>query len=148
MNRAWAGFTLDDYFYVSSVAMGQTDGTLEADLQNEHLPDGGYAMGTLSGEGDVMRRQSPANPADNSLQGGGFFHPCPPEIPETADAVQGKRKGRELHFGQRVQNRFRIGVITDKSQRQVHIGFRGEVSPDSAVKHFVLDLPQGVPDLR
>ena len=55
MNRAWAGFTLDDYFYVSSVAMGQTEGTLEADLQNEHLPDGGYAMGTLSGEGDVMR---------------------------------------------------------------------------------------------
>lgn len=55
MNRSWAGFTLDDYFYVCSVAMGKKEGTLEADLENEHLPEGGYAMGTLTGDSGVLK---------------------------------------------------------------------------------------------
>ena len=55
MNRSWAGFTLDDYFYVCSVAMGRAEGSLEADLENEHLPEGGYAMGTLTGDSGVLK---------------------------------------------------------------------------------------------
>ena len=55
MNRSWAGFTLDDYFYVCSVAMGQKEAPLEADLENEYLPEGGYAMGSLAGDGGVLR---------------------------------------------------------------------------------------------
>ena len=55
MNRSWAGFTLDDYFYVCSVAMGKKEGTLEADLENEHLPEGGYAMGALTGDSGVLK---------------------------------------------------------------------------------------------
>ena len=55
MNRSWAGFTLDDYFYVCNVAMGKKEGSLEADLENEHLPEGGYAMGTLAGDSGVLK---------------------------------------------------------------------------------------------
>ena len=55
MNRSWAGFTLDDYFYVCSIAMGQKEGNLEADLENEHLPEGGYAMSAQIVDGSVLR---------------------------------------------------------------------------------------------
>lgn len=55
MNRCWAGFTAEDYRHIASVAMGLEEGTLEADLDNEYLPDGGFRIAPLSGESEVLR---------------------------------------------------------------------------------------------
>ena len=42
VNRSWAGFEADEYFRIGRIVMGLEDGTLEADLDNEHLPDAGH----------------------------------------------------------------------------------------------------------
>lgn len=44
MNRSWAGFDAEDYFRASQIAMGLLDDTLEVDLENEYLPDGGHRL--------------------------------------------------------------------------------------------------------
>ena len=55
MNRRWAGFPPEEYERISSIAMGQAEGSLDANLENEELPDGGFAVKALSGEGGVLR---------------------------------------------------------------------------------------------
>lgn len=55
INRGWAGFELDEYYRVSSIVMGLAEGDLEADLENEHLPDGGYKVAGLTDDGGVQR---------------------------------------------------------------------------------------------
>ena len=42
VNRSWAGYEEDEYFRVSRIAMGIDEGELRADLESEHLPDGGH----------------------------------------------------------------------------------------------------------
>ena len=44
MNRQWAGFPVEEYERVASIAMGLAEGNLEADLGSEELPDGGYPI--------------------------------------------------------------------------------------------------------
>ena len=39
-----AGYEADEYYRVSSIAMGLEEGDLEADLEAEHLPDGGHRI--------------------------------------------------------------------------------------------------------
>lgn len=47
INKAWAGYDADEYYRVSSIAMGLTEGELESDLENEHLPDGGHRLAAV-----------------------------------------------------------------------------------------------------
>ena len=55
INRSWAGYEADEYFRVSSIAMGTEEGELSADLENEHLPDGGRRIAGLTDENGVQR---------------------------------------------------------------------------------------------
>ena len=55
VNRFWAGADADEYYRVSSIAMGTQEGDLSLDLENEHLPDGGYRIAGLS-DGDGVQR--------------------------------------------------------------------------------------------
>ena len=55
LNRFWAGADADDYYRISSVAMGLVDGDLASDLETEHLPDGGYSLLGLSDEEGIQR---------------------------------------------------------------------------------------------
>lgn len=55
VNRSWAGADADEYYRVSSIAMGIQEGDLRLDLENEHLPDGGYRIAGLS-DGDGVQR--------------------------------------------------------------------------------------------
>ena len=55
INRAWAGYDADEYYRVSSIAMGLTEGELEADLENEHLPDGGHRLTGTTDDNGVQR---------------------------------------------------------------------------------------------
>lgn len=47
MNRSWAGFDAEDYYRASQIAMGLLDGELEANLEQEFLPESGHRMGGL-----------------------------------------------------------------------------------------------------
>ncbi len=55
INRGWAGFELDEYYRVASIVMGLEEGELDADLENEHLPDGGYKVAGLTDDNGVQR---------------------------------------------------------------------------------------------
>ncbi|MCR4884282.1 MAG: recombinase family protein [Clostridiales bacterium] len=55
INRAWAGHEADEYYRVSSIAMGLEEGELEKDLEHEHLPDGGHPISGLTDDNGVQR---------------------------------------------------------------------------------------------
>ncbi|MBE5773759.1 MAG: recombinase family protein [Clostridiales bacterium] len=55
MNRFWGGFTPEDYYRAASIAMGLTEGELDADLENEYLPDGGLPLVGLAAENGILR---------------------------------------------------------------------------------------------
>ena len=55
INRSWAGYEADEYYRVSSIAMGLIEGELEADLDNEHLPDGGHRLTGMTDDNGVQR---------------------------------------------------------------------------------------------
>lgn len=52
MNRSWGGFDTEDYFRASQIAMGLLDEDLDADLDNEQLPENGHRIkGTVDDNG-------------------------------------------------------------------------------------------------
>ena len=52
MNRSWGGFDTEDYFRASQIAMGLLDEELDADLDNEQLPESGHRIkGTMDDNG-------------------------------------------------------------------------------------------------
>ena len=55
INRAWAGHEADEYYRVSSIAMGIEEGEMETDLGSEHLPDGGHRISGLTDDNGVQR---------------------------------------------------------------------------------------------
>ncbi len=55
INRSWAGYEADEYYRVCSIAMGTEEGELDADLENEHLPDGGHRIAGLTDDNGVQR---------------------------------------------------------------------------------------------
>ena len=55
INRAWAGYDADEYYRVSSIAMGLAEGEMEADLGQEHLPDGGHRISGMTDDNGVQR---------------------------------------------------------------------------------------------
>ena len=55
MNRFWGGFMPEDYYRMASIAMGLTEGDLDADLDNEYLPDGGLPLVGFASESGIMR---------------------------------------------------------------------------------------------
>ena len=55
INRSWAGYEADEYYRICSIAMGLAEGELEADLENEHLPDGGRRIAGLTDDNGVQR---------------------------------------------------------------------------------------------
>ena len=55
INRSWAGHEDDEYFRVSRIAMGIDEGELRADLENEHLPDGGRRLAGMTDENGILR---------------------------------------------------------------------------------------------
>lgn len=55
VNRTWAGYDSDEYYRVCNIAMGLSEGELESDLENEHLPDGGHRIAGLTDDNGVQR---------------------------------------------------------------------------------------------
>lgn len=55
VNRAWAGYDVDEYYRVCNIAMGLAEGELETDLENEHLPDAGRRIAGLTDDSGVQR---------------------------------------------------------------------------------------------
>ena len=55
INRAWAGYEADEYYRVSSIAMGIAEGEMETDLGKEHLPDGGHRITGMTDDNGVQR---------------------------------------------------------------------------------------------
>ena len=55
INKAWAGYDADEYYRVSSIAMGLEEGEMETDLENEHLPEGGKKLTGFSDDNGVQR---------------------------------------------------------------------------------------------
>ena len=55
INRAWAGYEPDEYYRVSSIAMGLAEGELEPDLEQEHLPEGGRRLSGTTDDNGVQR---------------------------------------------------------------------------------------------
>lgn len=55
VNRSWAGYEEDEYFRVSRIAMGIDEGELRADLESEHLPDGGHRFAGMTDDNGIQR---------------------------------------------------------------------------------------------
>lgn len=55
VNRTWAGYDSDEYYRICNIAMGLSEGELESDLENEHLPDGGHRIAGLTDDNGVQR---------------------------------------------------------------------------------------------
>lgn len=55
LNRSWNGFSAEDYFRTCSIAMGEMEGTLTADLGEEYLPEGGYKLSGLMDDHGIQR---------------------------------------------------------------------------------------------
>ncbi len=51
----WAGYELDEYYRVSSIAMGLAEGDLSLNLNEEHLPDAGRKIAGLTGDSGIQR---------------------------------------------------------------------------------------------
>jgi len=56
INRSWAGYDAEEYHRVCRIAMGLDEGDLQADLENEHLPEGGHPLaGMTADENGILR---------------------------------------------------------------------------------------------
>lgn len=55
INRSWAGYEDDEYYRACSIAMGLSEGNLQFNLNEEHLPDGGHRISGLTDEGGILR---------------------------------------------------------------------------------------------
>lgn len=55
MSLHWAGYVAEDYYRSSSIAMGLAEGEMEADLENEHLPNGGYRISGLMDDQGIQQ---------------------------------------------------------------------------------------------
>jgi hypothetical protein len=55
INRAWAGYDASEFYRVSSIAMGLTEGEMVVDLENEHMPDGGRRFAGVTNDNGVQR---------------------------------------------------------------------------------------------
>ena len=55
VNRSWAGYEEDEYFRISRIAMGIDEGELRADLESEHLPDGGHRFAGMTDDNGIQR---------------------------------------------------------------------------------------------
>ncbi len=55
VNRSWAGHEADEYYRVCRIAMGLDEGELQADLENEHLPDGGRRIAGMTDDNGIQR---------------------------------------------------------------------------------------------
>ena len=68
INRSWAGYEADEYYRICSIAMGLTEGELEADLENEHLPDGGKRIAGLTDDNGVQRIARQAEQVEEAVK--------------------------------------------------------------------------------
>ena len=55
VNRAWVGYDASEYYRVSSIAMGLTEGVMEMDLEQEHLPERGHRLVGMTDDNGVQR---------------------------------------------------------------------------------------------
>ena len=55
INPKWAGYTADDYFRMCNIAMGETEGEMKEDLENEYLPEGGYRLAGFVDDQGIQR---------------------------------------------------------------------------------------------
>ena len=68
INRSWAGYEADEYYRICSIAMGMEEGELEADLENEHLPDGGRRIAGLTDDNGVQRIARQLSQAEEAVK--------------------------------------------------------------------------------
>ena len=55
VNRSWAGHEADEYYRISRIAMGLDEGELQANLEREHLPDGGRRIAGMTDDNGIQR---------------------------------------------------------------------------------------------
>ena len=55
MSLHWAGYATEDYYRCSSIAMGFQEGELQADLENEYLPNGGFRISGLMDDQGIQQ---------------------------------------------------------------------------------------------
>ena len=88
MNRQWAGFPVEEYERVASIAMGLAEGTLESDLGSEELPDGGYPIHALTGESGILRIARHLTREEQRLKAEMEGKTLEPEVPKVKPGFQ------------------------------------------------------------
>lgn len=88
INKAWAGYDADEYYRVSSIAMGLTEGELETDLENEHLPDGGHRLAGMTDDNGVQRIARTLSQAEQKIKVQLEGKPAEDEQPEEAPKIK------------------------------------------------------------
>ena len=68
LNRNWAGFEADDYYRASQIAMKLIDGQLEADLENEYLPEKGRRMRGLMDDHGIAQIARELSAAEQEMK--------------------------------------------------------------------------------
>lgn len=88
INKAWAGYDADEYYRVSSIAMGLTEGELESDLENEHLPDGGHRLAGMTDDNGVQRIARTLSQAEQKIKAQLEGKPTEDEQPEDTPKIK------------------------------------------------------------
>ena len=88
MNRQWAGFPVEEYERVASIAMGLAEGNLESDLGSEELPDGGYPIHALTGESGILRIARHLTREEQRLKAEMEGRTLEPEVPKVKPGFQ------------------------------------------------------------
>ena len=68
INRAWAGYDASEFYRVSSIAMGLTEGEMVVDLENEHMPDGGRRFAGVTNDNGVQRIARTLSKAEEKIK--------------------------------------------------------------------------------
>ena len=89
INRSWAGYEADEYYRVSSIAMGLTEGEMETDLEQEHLPDAGHKISGLTDDNGVLRIARALTQKEQALKEELEGKPIPEDKPEPLPVKRG-----------------------------------------------------------
>ncbi len=113
INRTWAGYEADEYYRVSSIAMGITEGEMETDLEKEHLPDGGRRLAGMTDGNGVQRIARTLSGAEQKIKA--QLEGTEPEE-ETKEEIPQVRNGFQVVSGGMFHHAFEA-TVTVKPER-------------------------------
>ena len=111
MNVSWAGVDAEEYYRISRIAMGLEEGPLTVDLENEHLPDGGYRILGLSDEEGIQRIARELTEKEKEIQAEIEGIPYENGMPEPSD-LSGFQLVKSEFFSHRAEPALRINRNT------------------------------------